>query len=272
MRADDVGLVGFGAGKGAQIDKFGNRPRGDVEEAEYASAGGGGASVGPYFQEDFFFVGGVDGCGLANDAGAKDDGFPPCRRRGHLFDEIDVVLAGFVSEVDGAAGDTAGGGVEGRIRVGGLEHVPIRQDVQVASEEGVVGVGEDVPGVRGGNFGEEVVGVADHEAGLVCWELGVEDDLRGLGHAADGFYAEVTEGVDEPGVLIGVDEVTAVLGGGKEVEKELGVCFDAIDATGEEKAIKVVVEAVDVRGVDDGHLVAGDTFLFADYAGFVRLC
>jgi len=75
-----------------------------------------------------------------------------------------------------------------------------------------VGVSEEVPRVGGGDFGEEVVGVADHEAGFVGRELRVEDDLWRLGHAADGFNAEVAEGGDEPGILVGGDEVAAIVG------------------------------------------------------------
>ena len=139
-------------------------------------------------------------------------------------------------------------------------------------EERVVGVGEDVPGVAGRDFGEEVVAVADHEPGFVRGQLGVKDYLRGLRHAADGFDAEVAERIDKPGVLVRVYEIAAVLGGREEVEEELGVGFDAVDAAGEEEAVEVIVEAVDVEGVDDGHFVAGDAFLFADNAGFVGFC
>ena len=40
----------------------------------------------------------------------------------------------------------------------------------------------------------------------------MEDDLRGLGHAADGFDTEVAEGGNEPGILVGGDEVATVAG------------------------------------------------------------
>lgn len=39
------------------------------------------------------------------------------------------MFAWLVGEVDGAAGDAAAGGVEGGVGVGGLEHVPVWEDV-----------------------------------------------------------------------------------------------------------------------------------------------
>jgi len=52
----------------------------------------------------------------------------------------------------------------------------------------------------------------------------------------------------------------------------LGVGFDAVDAAGAEEEVKVVVEAVDVGGVDDGHRVARDAFLFVNDPGLVGFC
>ena len=79
------------------------------------------------------------------------------------------MLTRFVSEVDGTSGDTAAGGVKGGIRVRGLKHVPVRQYIQMACQERVVGVDEDVPGMRARYAREEIVAVADHESWLVCW-------------------------------------------------------------------------------------------------------
>lgn len=124
---------------------------------------------------------------LADGAGAQDDGLGAAVElrglRSHGADEREVVLAGGVGNADGPAGKAARGGVVGRVRVGGLEHVPVRQDVEVGGEDRGVGVGEDVERVGGGNLREEVVGVADQEEGLVEGELGVEEDLGDLGHA-----------------------------------------------------------------------------------------
>ncbi len=115
------------------------------------------------------------------------------------------MLAWLVGEVDGAAGDAAACGVEAGVGVGGLEHVPIGKNVQVRSQKRVVGVDEDVPWVRGWYTGEKVVTITHHHAWLVLGELRVEEDLRDLGHAGYGFYAEVAERVDGPGVLEGGD-------------------------------------------------------------------
>ena len=67
------------------------------------------------------------------------------------MDEWQGVLAGGVGDVDGPAGHAAGCAVEGGVGVGGLEHVPVRENVQVGGEEGGEGVGEDVEGVGGWN-------------------------------------------------------------------------------------------------------------------------
>jgi hypothetical protein len=48
------------------------------------------------------------------------------------------------------------------------------------SKECVMSVGEDVPWVRCGNFGEEVIGISDKDGRSVLRELGVEEDLWGL--------------------------------------------------------------------------------------------
>lgn len=159
--------------------------------------------------------------------------------------------------------------MERGVWVRGLEHIPVRQDVEVRRKEGIVGVREDVPGMAGGDFRKEIITVSDHEPWLVCGQLRVEDYLGSLRHAADGFNAEIAKGVDCPCVLIGVHEIPAVLGGREKVEEELRISFHAIDAAGEEEAVEVVVEVVDIEGVDDGHFVACDTFMFADDASFV---
>ena len=77
------------------------------------------------------------------------------------------MLTGFVGEVDWTSGDAAAGGVEGGVGMRGLEHVPIRQYIEMACQERVVGIDKDVPGVRIRYSGKEVVAVADHETWLV---------------------------------------------------------------------------------------------------------
>lgn len=58
----------------------------------------------------------------------------------------------------------------------------------------------------------------------------MEKNLRSLGHAGDGFNGKVAEGVDCPGILEGVDETRAVGCFCYQVQDELGVCFDGVDA------------------------------------------
>ena len=65
----------------------------------------------------------------------------------------------------------------------------------------------------------------------------MEQNLRELRHAGDGLYREVAEGVDGPGVLVGLYEAQAVWGVGEEVEDELGVCFHGVDARGEKEPV-----------------------------------
>ena len=79
------------------------------------------------------------------------------------------MLTGLVCEVDGTSGDAAAGGVEGGVWVRGLKHVPVWQYVQMTCQERVVGVDEDVPGMRARDAREEIVAVPDHESWLVGW-------------------------------------------------------------------------------------------------------
>jgi len=48
------------------------------------------------------------------------------------------------------------------------------------SKERIMSVGEDVPWVRCGNFGEEIIGISDKDGRFVLRELRVEEDLWGL--------------------------------------------------------------------------------------------
>lgn len=118
------------------------------------------------FEEALFFVSSVNVDSFTDGVGAEDDSLLGGGTCGHLGDKSKVMFTWFVCDIDGAAGDAAAGGVEGGVFVRGLKHIPIRKDIEVAGEEGVVGVGEDVEGVAGGDVGEKVVAIADHEARL----------------------------------------------------------------------------------------------------------
>ena len=85
----------------------------------------------------------------------------------------------------------------------GLEHVPIGDEIEMLSEESVMSVDKNVPWVTGRYFGEEVIRVSDKDWGTILWHLGMEENLRRLGHARYRFYAEVSEGCDIPGILVG---------------------------------------------------------------------
>ena len=64
----------------------------------------------------------------------------------------------------------------------------------------------------------------------------MEDYLRNLGHARDGFDGKVAEAVDGPGVLVGFDEAAAVWRISEEIKSKLRVRFDGVDATREEES------------------------------------
>ena len=104
-----------------------------------------------------------------------------------------------------------------------------------------MGVAEDVPGVRGVDFGEEVVAVADQEARFVAWELGVEEDFGGLRHAADGSRGEMAEVRDGPRVLVLGYHGAAIGSVLKHAEEELGVGFGAVDSYAVQEGVEIVV-------------------------------
>ena len=116
------------------------------------------------------------------------------------------MLSRLISNVDGATRNATSCSVEPGIGMRGLEHVPIWENVQVTRQKRIVGIYEDMPGMRGRYPGKEVIRVAHHHAGLVERQLGMKQDLRDLRHARYGFYAEVAEGIYCPGILISFDE------------------------------------------------------------------
>ena len=166
MRSDDILLTARDAGESVEVDEFGERAIAHVEEGEDAGATHT-AGEGAHFEESFFLVAGVDAYGFADDGGAKDDCFALDGAGCHLGDQVEIVLTGFVGEIDGTSGDAAAGGVEGGVGMRGLEHVPIGQDVEMACQERVVGIDEDVPRMGARYARKEIIAVADHETGLV---------------------------------------------------------------------------------------------------------
>ena len=77
----------------------------------------------------------------------------------------------------------------------------------------------------------------------------MEDYLRNLGHARDGFDGKVAEAVDGPGVLVGFDEAAAVWRISEEIKSKLSVRFDGVDATREEEPSSRISVFVDVKEV-----------------------
>ena len=77
------------------------------------------------------------------------------------------MFAWLVSDIDRSTRDAAARSVEPRVRVDSLEHVPIRQNIQMRCQERIVRIHEYMPRMRGRYSGEEVVGVANHHARLV---------------------------------------------------------------------------------------------------------
>lgn len=77
------------------------------------------------------------------------------------------MLTRFICKVDGTSRDAAAGGVEGGVRVGGLEHVPVWQYIQMACQKRVVSVDEDMPRMRARYAREKIIAIADHETWLV---------------------------------------------------------------------------------------------------------
>ena len=94
----------------------------------------------------------------------------------------------------------------------------------------------------------------------------MEEVLRELRHAADGFDAEVAEGGNGPGVLVFGHETAAVCWGVHLVQHELSVGFDGVDAAREEEFVEVVVHAVHIVFGYDAHVAAA---FFGDGPGFV---
>lgn len=80
--------------------------------------------------------------------GAEDNGAALEVGGCHAADQGDIVAARHVGNGDGLARETTSGGVEVRVGVVGLEHVPVGEDVEMRCEEGVVRVAKDVPGMR----------------------------------------------------------------------------------------------------------------------------
>ena len=68
-----------------------------------------------------------------------------------------------ISDINGPATDTSSCGMETRVVVYGLEHVPIWQKIQMLGEKSIVRIVPHMPWVTGRNFWEEVIGIANQD-------------------------------------------------------------------------------------------------------------
>lgn len=90
------------------------------------------------------------------------------------------MLAWDVSNINRATTNTSRCCMKAGIVVHSLEHVPVRDDIEMLGEERIMCVGKDVPWMTGRYFREEIVGIADEKRWSILWHLGVEEDLRRL--------------------------------------------------------------------------------------------
>jgi hypothetical protein len=94
---------------------------------------------------------------LSYHAWSENDRLSSWSRSSHLIDEIKIMLARYVSNVNWSSTDTTSCGVEARIIMNCLKHVPIWDQIQVLSKQSVVCVDKDVPWVTGGYLREEII-------------------------------------------------------------------------------------------------------------------
>ena len=127
---DDVGAF-LRAGEGIEMHEFAQGVSGDVEDAQDAGAGVCAADVRGDFQQSGGRILVVGVCGFAYEVRTQYDSFAAGGGRCELVEEGQVVLSWGVGEVNWTTGDGAGCGVETGPGVGGLEHVPVGEDVEV---------------------------------------------------------------------------------------------------------------------------------------------
>ena len=113
-------------------------------------------------------------------------------------------------------------------------------------EQGIMRVAEHMPRMARGDIWEEVVTIAEQDAGGESGQEAVEEDLRDLRHAGDGFPAKVAQVRLRPGRLVRCCEGGTVRRRGEEVEHKLGVCFDTRNAAGGEEGVEIIVHSMRV--------------------------
>lgn len=121
--------------------------------------------------------------GFSYDARSEDDSLSTRHRSRHLIYKVKVMLARNISKVYRSTAHASGCGVEARVIVDGLKHIPIRNDIQMLCEQSIMCVGPDMPWMAGWDFGKEVIRVSDENRWSVLGQLRVIEDLRCLRHA-----------------------------------------------------------------------------------------
>jgi len=94
---------------------------------------------------------------LSDDTWPEDDCLTSRGWSSHLINEIQVMLARNVCNIDRSTTDTSRCSMETRVFVNSLKHIPIRNQVQMLCEQRIVCIDEDVPRMTSGNLGEEIV-------------------------------------------------------------------------------------------------------------------
>ncbi|BAS70609.1 Os01g0170051 [Oryza sativa Japonica Group] len=188
--------------------------------------------------------------------------YGPIRQR-EAAEQVEVVAPHGVADVDGAAGDGAGGGVEGGAGVGGLEHVPVRVD-EGAHPQRVVGAvhhvaalqPEGAVGVAGGVGAPEVVADAAQRHRLRAQQHEVVAVLHARDHAV---AVEVAPHRLRQPSEVGLRELhpTAVLLA-HHLQQMDDVDLDTVDAGGLEVGVEPLVELPRAARVDEPDAVVDD--------------
>lgn len=92
---------------------------------------------------------------------SENDSLTPWCRARHLVDQVQIVLAWDISNVNRTPTHTSSCCMKSGIIVHCLEHVPIWDDVQMLREQRIMCIAENMPRVTGWDFGEEVVRISD---------------------------------------------------------------------------------------------------------------
>lgn len=94
---------------------------------------------------------------LAHDARSKNDSLSTRGRASHLTDQIKIMLARYIGNIDRSPTDASGCGMESRVIMNCLEHIPIWNYVQMLCKQGVMRICPDMPRVTRWYFRKEII-------------------------------------------------------------------------------------------------------------------